>query len=66
MHIEFSDAELDYVHRLLLARPMGEVEPIVANIRAQVSRQQAPARPANEPLARSGGDGQAVDDLPLP
>jgi hypothetical protein len=40
MHLDLTDNDLDYLHRVLLTRPMGEVEQLVLKIRAQVSQQQ--------------------------
>jgi hypothetical protein len=72
MRIELSDAELDYIARLLLARPMGEVEPIVLSIRAQITRQSAGGRIGDShaegssgPQARPNGADEG-DGLPLP
>lgn len=74
--IEFPDAELDYVFRVLLTRPMGEVESIVASMRRQVMRQAAAgaAHPQSEGAAqgqegaakRGNGSGGDADSLPLP
>ena len=45
MYLTLTDNDLDYLHRLLLTRPMGEVEPLVVKIRAQVAQQQKPEEP---------------------
>lgn len=70
MRIELSDAELDYIARCLLARPMGEVEPIILNIRAQLSRQpsksEAPAGMPEGASARPNSAGGDEDLLSLP
>ena len=57
MNLDLSDSELDYVYRLLLTRPMGEVEPLVVKIRRQVAegakptlRAVATPDPKDEPL----------------
>lgn len=42
MNFDFTEPELDYLYRLLLARPMAEVETLVVKIRQQVAAQQVP------------------------
>jgi hypothetical protein len=50
MYLTLTDPEVDYLYRLLLARPMGEVETLVVKIRAQVAQQQKPEeQPAHIP-----------------
>jgi hypothetical protein len=44
MHLDLTDQDLDYMHRVLLTRPMGEVEALVAKIRQQVTQQQQASR----------------------
>jgi hypothetical protein len=67
MLIEFNGAELDCVYRALMARPMGEVEPVVLNLRSQVARHQQGAAEGPEGAAkRREGAGEGDDSLPLP
>jgi hypothetical protein len=66
MRIEITDAETDYLYRLLLARPMGEVEPLVIKLRVQITRQQAPAEGLQGAAARGNGADEGADSLPLP
>jgi hypothetical protein len=44
MHLDLTDQDLDYLHRLLLTRQMGEVEVLVMKIRQQVTQQQQASR----------------------
>lgn len=62
MHIELTEAELDYIARVLLTRPMGEVEPIMLRLRGQVAHAQSKT-PAGLPegVARAGNG--ADDEL---
>lgn len=54
MHaLKFTDQELDYVYKVLIQRPMAEVEPLIVKIRQQVEPQNANA---NTP---DGNDGPA-------
>jgi hypothetical protein len=40
MHeLKFTDQELDYVYKVLIQRPMVEVEPLIVKIRQQVEKQ---------------------------
>jgi hypothetical protein len=45
MYLTLTDPEVDFLHRLLLSRPMGEVESLVVKIRAQAAQQQKPEEP---------------------
>ncbi|HSJ40319.1 MAG TPA: hypothetical protein VK955_04625 [Xanthobacteraceae bacterium] len=72
MRIEVTDAEMDYLYRLCIARPMVEVEPLVLKLRVQITRQQGPAQgegPAEGPQGaakRGNGAAEGDDGLPLP
>jgi hypothetical protein len=66
MRLEISESELDYIYRLLVARPMAEVEPLVLKVRVQVQRQQeVPAAPSPAALVASNGADEG-EGLPLP
>jgi hypothetical protein len=56
MLLELSDLEVDYVYRLLVSRPMAEVEPIVMKLRQQVVAQQSQPMPGAQALAGNGLD----------
>lgn len=70
MRIEVNEAELDYVYRLLLGRPMGEVEPLVLKLRVQITRQQVGASNGDAPAsgqegaAKRGNGSGGDDDIP--
>lgn len=55
MHLDITDQELDYVYRLLISRPMVEVEALVAKIRQQVAVQ-------HQPIPLPNGDAQAKQE----
>lgn len=39
MHaLKFTDQEIDYVYKVLIQRPMAEVEPLIIKIRQQVEK----------------------------
>jgi hypothetical protein len=58
MHaLSFTDQELDYVYKVLIQRPMIEVEPLVLKIRQQVENQNATR---NAP----SGSGEPTDASP--
>ena len=63
MRLEIEDAELDYIYRLLVARPMAEVEPLVIKLRVQITRQQ---QEATEKAAEAIRTASVQGDLPLP
>lgn len=59
MHaLKFTDQELDYVYKVLIQRPMVEVEPLIVKIRQQVEPKNANA---NTP---DGNDGPANAGAP--
>ena len=47
MKLELTDQELDYVYKVLIQRPMIEVEPLIVKIRQQVGAQNANANATN-------------------
>jgi hypothetical protein len=66
MRIEITEAETDYLYRLLMARPMAEVEPLVIKLRVQITRQQAPAEGPQGATKHGNGADEGADSLPLP
>ena len=73
MRFDFTDAETDYLYRLLLARPMGEVESMVVRMRRQIAEAQqvtpqseSPAAGASGAVVRPNGAGEGVDSPGLP
>lgn len=62
MHaLKFTDQELDYIYKVLIQRPMVEVEPLIINIRKQVEPQNANA---NTPDGNAGPSTQSQDGRP--
>ena len=62
MHaLKFTDQELDYVYKVLIQRPMAEVEPLIVKIRQQVEPQNANA---NTPDGNAGPSTQSQDGRP--
>jgi hypothetical protein len=64
MHLDLTDQEVDYVYRLLMTRPMGEVEPLVAKFRQQATAQQHAQQDVAFKEAAMRGNGSADLDLP--
>lgn len=46
IHLDLSETQTDYLYRLLMARPMGEVESLVNTIRQQVRGPEPAQTPA--------------------
>jgi len=57
MKIELNDKELDYIVKLLMQRPWGEVNALIMNINQQVGEQNVSQR-YNDPQRHTG---QVVD-----
>lgn len=56
IRIEFTAQELDYIANLLMTRPWGEVNGLLANIRRQVDAQQPSDKPPVHPYI-NGNEG---------
>ena len=57
MLLQLTDAETDYIYRLLMTRPMGEVESLVASMRRQI---QAQANPQPTALPNGSATQEAI------